>query len=271
MTGPRFERLVEIMRQLRGPEGCPWDREQDLKSLQPMLIEEVYEVVDAVDMGDFEGLKEELGDLLLHVVFHAELGREQGRFDIDDVLETIAEKLVRRHPHVFGDDTVSDSSEVLDSWEAIKKREKALNRTRKTDSVLDGIPTRLPALNEAHKISSRVARQGFDWPDLEGVLGKLAEEIAELGEATRIEDAASRKREAEAEIGDILFVVVNLARHLGVDSEVALNRSNRKFRGRYRYIEDALARSGRTPEDATPEEMECLWQEAKAHSLADEA
>jgi MazG family protein len=266
MTGPRFERLVRIMRDLRGPEGCPWDRQQDLRSLQPMLIEELYEVVEAVDTEDYPGLAEELGDLLLHIVFHAELGRETGAFDIDTVLDGICEKLVRRHPHVFGDEAAGDADQALANWEAIKRREKqdsgappAVNA-----SLLDGIPSRLPALSEAHKISERVARQGFDWPDLAGVLGKLEEETRELSEAASIEDEATRRDAAEAEIGDMLFVVVNIARHLGLDSEAALKRSNRKFRERFRHIETVLGRSGRTPADAAPGELESLWQQAKA-------
>lgn len=266
MTGPAFERLVRIMRDLRGPDGCPWDKEQDLASLQPMLIEEVYEVVEAVDAGNLEALAEELGDLLLHVVFHAELGREMGAFDIDTVIEGISEKLIRRHPHVFGDETAKDAGEVLTHWEAIKKKEKQGGEGEEADrdaSILDGIPPRLPALNEAHKISGRVARVGFDWPGVDGVLEKLEEETAELTSALAMEDPSRRKAGAEEEIGDVLFVVVNIARHLGIDSERALKQANRKFRSRFGYVEAALARSGRTPADARSDEMEALWQEAK--------
>ena len=268
MTGPRFERLVGIMKELLGPEGCPWDREQDLKSLQPMLIEEVYEVVEAVDTGDYPGLAEELGDLLLHVVFHAELGREMGAFDIDTVIDGICDKLVRRHPHVFGDGAAGDAEQVLATWEAIKKQEKPDSRDGL--SVLDGIPPRLPALHEAHKISSRVARQGFDWPDVAGVLRKLREETGELEEALEIDDEAGRSDQAEAEIGDMLFVVVNIARHLGVDSESALKRANRKFRSRFRYVERALSMKGKALADSTLGEMESLWQDAKARTGTDE-
>lgn len=265
MTGPAFERLVRIMRELRGPEGCPWDKQQNLRSLQPMLIEEVYEVVEAVDTEDYQGLAEELGDVLLHVVFHAELGREIGAFDIDTVVEGIADKLVRRHPHVFGDQTAGDAGEGLEHWEAIKKQEKKTGPGHDPEgSILDGIPPRLPALHEAHKISERVARRGFDWPDLEGVLGKLTEETAELKDAAAIADPERRRREAESEIGDLLFVVVNLARHLDVDSERALKGANRRFRSRFAHIEAALSSSGRRVEDATLQEMEALWQEAKA-------
>lgn len=269
-TGERFERLVALMRRLRGPSGCPWDREQDFQSLQPMLIEEVYEVVEAVDEDDLPGLAGELGDLLLHVVFHAEIGRELEAFDIDAVVAGISEKLIRRHPHVFGDAEAADSEAVLRNWGAIKQQERQ-EAGEGEESVLDGIPRRLPPLHEAHKISSRVARQGFDWESLEGVFEKLGEEIAELKGAAALEDGGERRRAAEEEIGDLLFVVVNLARHLDVDSEAALRRSNRKFRSRYRHLEVRLARDGRTPLDATPEEMEALWQEAKAGGGNDEA
>jgi MazG family protein len=227
-----------------------------------MLIEEVYDVVEAVDDGDMSGLAGELGDLLLHVVFHAELGSEQDAFDIDGVIAGISEKLIRRHPHVFGDGEAADPEEVVRNWEAIKQKERADAGVAET-SVLDGIPRRLPPLHEAHTISSRVARQGFDWPDLEGVFEKLAEEIVELRAAAGVADPDRRREEAEEEIGDLLFVVVNLARHLGVDSEAALRRSNRKFRRRFGHVEASLAREGRTPLDSTPEEMESLWQDAK--------
>lgn len=263
MAGERFAQLVEIMKTLRGPEGCPWDREQDLRSLQPMLIEEVYEVVEAVDNQNFPGLAEELGDLLLHIVFHAELGRELDQFDIDDVVNAICEKLVRRHPHVFGEHRAEHPSDALETWEAMKKREKERSGAADT-SVLDGIPPRLPALHEAHKISERVARQGFDWKRVDDVLEKLAEETQELREASGIEDPAVRADEIEGEIGDMLFVLVNVARHLGVDSESALKRSNRKFRQRFRHIEQALRRRGRPLLDASAEELEALWGEAKA-------
>jgi len=267
MTGAAFERLVDIMRTLRGPQGCPWDRQQDLKSLQPMLIEEVYEVVEAVDNGDLPALSEELGDLLLHIVFHAEIGREQEAFDIDAVLAGICDKLIRRHPHVFGEATARDAGEVLENWEAIKKREKVADPEDGDGegSVLDGIPPRLPALYEAHKISARVARRGFDWDGVEAVLTKLAEETAELRMAVAIDDPDTRSREVEEELGDMLFVVVNIARHLGVDSEAALKRSNRKFTRRFRHMEEALARSGRSLEESNSGELETLWQSAKAN------
>ena len=267
-SGARFERLVEIMAALREPGGCPWDREQDLDTLKPMLIEEAYEVVDAVENRDYDGLAEELGDLLLHVVFHARLCEEDGRFGIGDVVDGVCEKLIRRHPHVFGDEDASDADQVLASWEAIKKREKQEKKERLgadsgAGSILDGIPPTLPVLLRAHKISSRAVRAGFDWPDIEVVFDKLQEEIAELREAMARLDADGSPEEIEGEIGDAFFVLVNIARFLGVDSESALRRSNRKFERRFRYVENALAERGRTVDEATLDEMEAMWLEAK--------
>ena len=185
MTGTKFEKLVEIMSTLRGPNGCPWDKQQDFNTLKPMLVEEVYEVLEAVENNDFDGLSEELGDVLLHVVFHAQLGKETGRFDINTVIDKISDKLVRRHPHVFGGESASTPEEVIKNWEVIKAQEKAeklKNRTPHQRSLLEGIPSKLPAIHEAHQISARVARVGFDWPDIEGVFEKLQEEVSELKE-----------------------------------------------------------------------------------------
>src|SRR5947207_6162959 len=182
-TGEKFERLVEIMATLRGPNGCPWDKQQDFNSLKPMLVEEVYEVLEAVENGDFDGISEELGELLLHIVFHAYLGKEAGHFDINTVIDKISEKLVRRHPHVFGEESASTADEVIKNWEAIKAQEKAQKlKSRIPDqrSLLAGIPSKLPAIHEAHQLSSRAARVGFDWPDVEGIFEKLQEEVAEL-------------------------------------------------------------------------------------------
>src|SRR5438876_3636903 len=184
-TGEKFERLVEIMATLRGPNGCPWDKQQDFNSLKPMLVEEVYEVLEAIEHNDFDGLSEELGDLLLHVVFHAQLGKEAGQFDINTVVEKTSEKLVRRHPHVFGNESVSTAEEVIKNLETIKAEEKAQklqNRTPEQRSLLEGIPSKLPAIHEAHQISSRAARVGFDWPDVDGIFDKLQEEVRELRE-----------------------------------------------------------------------------------------
>src|SRR5215510_10410518 len=182
-SNARFDKLIEIMATLRGPNGCPWDRQQDFKSLKPMLVEEVYEVLEAIDDNDFDGLSEELGDLLLHVIFHAHLGMESGKFDIDNVLDKISDKLIRRHPHVFGNESASTAEEVIKNWEAIKAQEKAeklKSRTPEQRSLLEGIPSKLPAIHEAHQISSRAARVGFDWRDVEGIFDKLQEEVQEL-------------------------------------------------------------------------------------------
>src|ERR1043165_5932889 len=216
-TGPKFEKLVDIMTTLRGPNGCPWDKQQDFNSLKPMLVEEVYEVLEAVEHNDFEGLSEELGDLLLHVVFHAQLGKESGQFDINTVIEKISEKLVRRHPHVFGDETASSPEEVIKNWEAIKAQEKAAklkNRTPEQRSLLEGIPSKLPAIHEAHQISSRAARVGFDWPDIDGIFDKLQEEVRELKDVISGPAGDKRRERLEDEIGDILFVILNISRFL---------------------------------------------------------
>jgi len=270
-TGEKFERLVEIMATLRGPNGCPWDKQQDFNSLKPMLVEEVYEVLEAVENGDFDGISEELGDLLLHVVFHAYLGKEAGQFDINTVIDKISEKLVRRHPHVFGTESASTADEVIKNWEAIKAQEKAQklkNRTPEQRSLLEGIPSKLPAIHEAHQISSRAARVGFDWPDVEAIFDKLQEEVRELKEVISTADDESRRERLEDEIGDMLFVIVNIARYLKIDSESALKRANRKFKSRFQYMESELARQGKSLEQASLEEMEALWQKAKSETIS---
>lgn len=270
-TGERFEKLIEIMATLRGPNGCPWDKQQDFNSLKPMLVEEVYEVLEAVEDNDFESLAEELGDLLLHVVFHAQLGKEAGKFDIDTVLTGISEKLIRRHPHVFAEESASTPEEVIRNWEAIKAQEKARklkNRTPEQRSLLEGIPSKLPAIHEAHQISSRAARVGFDWPDLQGIFDKLQEEVAELQTAIAEDHDDQRRERLEDEIGDMLFVIVNIARYLKIDSESALKRANRKFKVRFQYMESELAKQGKTLEETSLDEMESLWQKAKSESRA---
>src|SRR5215831_18639884 len=242
-AGERFDKLVDIMTTLRGPNGCPWDKQQDFNSLKPMLVEEVYEVLEAVENNDFEGLSEELGDILLHVLFNAQLGKEAGKFDINTVIDQISAKLVRRHPHVFGDESASTSEEVIKNWEAIKAQEKAQklkNRTTEKQSLLEGIPSKLPAIHEAHQISSRAARVGFDWPSLEGIFDKLQEEVRELKEVLSTEGQETRRERLEDEIGDMLFVIVNIARYLKIDSESALKRANRKFKSRFRFMESEL-------------------------------
>jgi len=265
-----FEKLIEIMAVLRGPNGCPWDKQQDFNSLKPMLVEEVYEVLEAIENNDFDGLSEELGDLLLHVVFHAQLAKESGQFDINTVVEKISDKLVRRHPHVFGSESASTPEEVIKNWEAIKAQEKAeklKNRTPEQRSLLEGIPSKLPALHEAHQISSRAARVGFDWPDVEGVFDKLQEEVHELKEVISAQDGDAQRERLEDEIGDMLFCIVNIARYLKIDSESALKRANRKFKTRFRYMEAELAKQGKALEQTSLEEMEELWQEAKSKTI----
>src|SRR5881296_392757 len=269
-TGEKFEQLVKIMETLRGPNGCPWDKQQDFNSLKPMLVEEVYEVLEAIENTDFEGVSEELGDLLLHVIFHAQLGKEAGHFDINTVIDNISDKLVRRHPHVFGDESASTAEEVIKNWEAIKAREKAQklkSRTPDQRSLLEGIPSKLPAIHEAHQISSRAARVGFDWPDVEGIFDKLQEEVRELREVIAEGNDHRQRERLEDEIGDMLFVIVNIARYLKIDSEAALKRANRKFKARFRYMESELAKQGKTPEQASLEEMEVLWQKAKSEAI----
>src|SRR5499425_1245966 len=269
-TGPKFEKLVEIMTTLRGPNGCPWDKQQDFNSLKPMLVEEVYEVLEAVETEDYDGLSEELGDLLLHVLFNAQLAKEAGHFDINTVIQNISDKLVRRHPHVFGTESASTPEEVIKNWEAIKAQEKAKklkDRTPEQRSLLEGIPSKLPAIHEAHQISSRAARAGFDWPDVNGIFDKLQEEVRELKEVISSSGSEKKRDRLEDEIGDILFVIVNIARYLKIDSESALKRANRKFKTRFQFMEAELAKQGKTLEQTPLDEMEALWQKAKSESI----
>jgi MazG family protein len=266
MTGEKFEKLIEIMAKLRGPNGCPWDKQQDFNSLKPMMVEEVYEALEAIETNDFEGLSEELGDILLHVVFHAQLGKESGRFDINTVIQKISDKLVRRHPHVFGNESASTADEVIRNWEAIKAQEKAeklKSRTPQQRSLLEGIPSKLPAIHEAHQISSRAARVGFDWPDIDGIFDKLQEEVLELKEVIAGGGDDRQRERLEDEIGDMLFVIVNIARYLKIDSESALKRANRKFKSRFQHMETELSKMGKTPEQTSLEELETLWRKAK--------
>ena len=258
-----FGAFVDLIARLRGPGGCPWDREQTHESLKPMTIEEAYEVLEAIDRADDEHLAGELGDLLLQVVFHAQIAAEAGRFTIRDVIERVAAKMVRRHPHVFGGARAETPGEVLRNWEAIKQAEQAARGGAKAGaSMLDTVATGLPAVMEAFQMTTKVSRVGFDWPNVAAVLEKLDEEVAELREA--VAAGAADPRRAAEEVGDLLFAAVNVARLLGTDPESALKAANRKFRRRFAFIEEALSRSGRTPSDATLEEMEALWAEAKA-------
>jgi MazG family protein len=235
-----------------------------------MLVEEVYEVLEAIDNNDFDGLSEELGDLLLHVVFHAQLAKEVEQFDINTVIQKISDKLVRRHPHVFGDETASTPEEVIKNWETIKAQEKAeklQNRTPEQRSLLEGIPSKLPAIHEAHQISSRAARVGFDWPDIDGIFAKLQEEVRELQEVIGSGSQAPSDK-VEDEIGDMLFCIVNIARFLKVDSESALKRANRKFKSRFQFMERELAKQGKSLEQSSLDEMQALWQKAKTETIS---
>jgi MazG family protein len=291
-TGERFERAVAIMERLRAPGGCPWDREQTFDSIKPYTLEETYEVLEAIDNRDWKELTGELGDLLLQVLFYSQMAKEQGTFSIDEVLDGLSDKLVARHPHVFGDVEATTSSDVLRNWEAIKAQEKKkrlLARTEQpeelsdnTTSVLEGVSSRVPALLEASKLSSRAARVGFDWPNIDGLFEKLAEETEELREnlkefpapgpqpnatgvagSGRQEISADLRHRLEDEVGDLFFVLVNIARYLEVDPESALRKTNRKFKARFQWMEKQLANYGKGPHEVSMEELESLWQLAK--------
>jgi MazG family protein len=292
-TGERFERAVAIMERLRAPGGCPWDREQTFDSIKPYTLEEAYEVVEAIDNRDWDELTGELGDLLLQVLFYAEMAKEQGTFSIDDVLDRLSGKLVDRHPHVFGDVKADTSTEVKRNWEALKVEERKKRQGRDKSgavagsesgdgSILAGISSKMPSLLEASKISSRAAQVGFDWPNVEGLFEKLHEEADELkeeldeypppGPRPQGRGVAGSGREViaeglqtrlEEEVGDLFFVVVNIARYLSVDPESALRKTNRKFRRRFQWMEARLREAGKSPEQAGMEELETLWQQAK--------
>jgi len=255
-------RLLGIMASLRDPErGCPWDKEQTFRTIAPYTVEEAYEVADAIERGDFAELREELGDLLFQVVFYAQMGRERGLFDFDAIAADISDKMERRHPHVFGDATVKDSAEQTRAWEDHKAAERGAKTQIREPSALDGVPLALPALARAEKLQKRAARVGFDWPQGHQVLDKIEEEIGELRAEMR-KSPGGGSQTAE-EIGDLLFALVNLARHLGHDPEQALRDANAKFERRFRFIEQALAKSGTTPGEAGLDEMEKLWQQSK--------
>ncbi len=252
--GERLPELVDIMRRLLAPDGCPWDREQTLASLRPYVIEEAHEVVDAIDGGDLNHLREELGDLLLQIVFQSALvEQDSGRFGVDDVIVGICEKLVRRHPHVFGEERAADSQAVLARWEELKAKEKAGR------GVLDGVPRAMPALLRALRVGEKAAHLGLDWPDPSGPRAKLDEELAELDRAL-----AARDREAiESELGDVLFAAVSVARKHGVDPEAALRRTLDVFGARVREVERVLSSRGLAADALTPDELDVLWREAK--------
>jgi MazG family protein len=256
--GGRFQKLVDIMARLRGPNGCPWDREQTFDTIKPYTLEETYEVLDAIDRRDWKALAEELGDFLLQAVFYAQMASEQDLFRIEDALDAINSKLVRRHPHVFGDESARSAEDVKRIWGEVKAAEKKASGGE-DNGLLAPVPRSLPALVEAQQIASRAAGVGFDWDNPEQVLAKLHEELAEFDAARR----RAARQELESELGDMLFVLVNLARFVKVDPEQALRKTNAKFRHRFGYIERKLAERGKKLEDSNLEEMEELWQEAK--------
>jgi ATP diphosphatase len=290
-TGERFERAVQIMARLRAPGGCPWDREQTFDTIKPYTLEETYEVLEAIDNRDWDELTGELGDLLLQVLFYSEMAQEERHFSIDDVLDRLAKKLVDRHPHVFGEVKADTSAEVLRNWEALKAEEKkkrleaggGKKAAQKDDagSVLAGVSGAMPALLEAHKLSSRAARVGFDWPEIEGLFAKLEEETVELreelkklpvkasGEGRGIAGSgkpqipAEHRERIEDEVGDLFFVLVNVARYLALDPESALKKTNRKFKRRFQWMEERLRDRGKGPDQVGMEELEELWQRAK--------
>jgi MazG family protein len=284
-TGERFERAVEIMARLRAPGGCPWDREQTFDTIKRYTVEETYEVLEAIDKRDWDELTGELGDLLLQVLFYAQMAKEQGSFSIDEVLDRLSQKLTDRHPHVFGDVKAETSFEVLRNWEALKAEERKKRTGEQSNgdspkSALEGVSSAMPALLEAHKLSSRASHVGFDWANIQGLFGKLHEETGELQEHLQkvpipgprkhgIAGAEGQKipndlrEKLENEVGDLFFVLVNIARFLSLDSESALKRTNRKFRRRFQWMEAKLQAAGRTPQQSTMDEMESLWQQSK--------
>lgn len=295
-TGEKFEKAAAIMARLRAPGGCPWDREQTFDTIKRYTLEETYEVLEAIDNRDWPELTSELGDLLLQVLFYSEMAKEEGRFSIDDVLDALSNKLIARHPHVFGDVKAEDAHQVLKNWEAFKAEEKRKKRQQATgnrpqqknedsqvasqdseeETLLGSVSSKMPALIEAHKISSKAAHVGFDWPQIEGLFEKLTEETGELQEHIRElpQDALKSgnnsripeelRARIEDEVGDLFFVLVNIARYLAVDAESALRKTNRKFRRRFGWMEEQLRKQGRRLEQSNLEEMESLWQQAKA-------
>jgi tetrapyrrole methylase family protein/MazG family protein len=258
-AGRLFARFVELIARLRAPGGCPWDREQTHESVKPMTIEEAYEVAHAIDEKDDQELAGELGDLLLQVVFHANIAEERGAFRLAEIVERVTDKMVRRHPHVFGNDDASTAGAVLRSWEAIKAKERE-EKGKDDESMLDSVHRGLPAVMEAFQVTTKVSRVGFDWKEAAGAIGKLDEESHELKAAIAAEAGHDAVYE---EVGDLLFAAVNVARLAGVDPESALKAANRKFRRRFGEVEKRLREDGRKPADSTIEEMDRLWDEAK--------
>ena len=259
-SGEQFDALVRIMERLRADNGCPWDREQTRETLKPFLIEVAYEVVEAIDEGDPKHLMEELGDLLFQVVFHAQVAAERREFTIGQVLAETADKMVRRHPHVFGDGTASTTREVLEQWEELKREERNAVAALPS-SALDGVPRELPGLLRAQRLQDKASRVGFDWPEISGAMAKVEEELGELKEAI----GSAVPEAVEEELGDVLFSLVNLARFLNLSAEDALRRSVARFATRFQHMEEAVQRDGRRLKEMSIEEMDRLWEEAKSH------
>jgi ATP diphosphatase len=268
--GAAVERLVQVMRRLRAPDGCPWDKEQDLRSLRPYLVEETYEVLDEMDRvadgGPWRPLAEELGDLLFQIVFHAQLATEKGEFNLADVANAIAEKLERRHPHVFGQERVEGAEQVLQNWAKLKADERKA-KTGRVGSVLDGVPSGAPALQRAERLTEKASRVGFDWPDVSGVRAKVDEELKELDEAIASKDRAA----IEHELGDVLFALANVGRKLNSPPEDALRGTNKRFTARFHRVEAKLEAAGIPFGEASLEQMDAFWDEAKAEEKAAKA
>ena len=254
-----LKKLMDIVATLRGPNGCPWDKEQTYKDINPYLLEEAHEIVEAIDKNDFQGLKEELGDLLVHILFHCQMATEDGKFDIAEVMQNASDKLIRRHPHVFGDDKASTIQEVLVNWEKIKQEE----NKHKRESILEGIPKTIPALIKALRLGEKSSRVGFDWPDRNGIMLKLNEELEELKEALQAKDPANIERE----YGDLLFTMANLGRFLKLDPESSLRKASDTFTTRFQWIEKKAKQNGETLQNLTPKKWDELWNEAKAFFL----
>jgi len=267
-----IDRLLQIMKRLRDPDGgCPWDLQQNFRSIAPYTIEEAYEVADAIERDDLKDLRDELGDLLFQVVFHSQMAQDQGAFTFDDVVEGICDKMERRHPHVFGsaaqEMAIADAAEQTVAWEELKRRERAASAAAsdKPAGVLTNVPVSLPALTRANKLGKRAAQVGFEWPDVSGALDKVREEIDELG--VEIARGTVDKAAAEHEVGDVLFSVVNICRYLELDPERALRDTNRRFERRFGYVETKLREQGKSPDQATLEQMDVLWEEGKRQGL----
>ncbi|MEO8360389.1 MAG: nucleoside triphosphate pyrophosphohydrolase [Vicinamibacteria bacterium] len=256
-----FEHFVSIIDRLRSDGGCPWDREQTHQTLRQSTLEEAYEVVHAIETGDATNLKEELGDVLLHVVFHSDIAMRANEFTINDVIASVTDKMIRRHPHIFGTAEAETSEAVLKNWEELKRQERAAKGVEHA-SLLDAVHRNTPAVMEAQALSEKAAKVGFDWNKPEDVRGKIEEELNEIS-AAMLEPADRRQARLEDEMGDLLFAVINLGRKLGVDAETALRGTNRKFRSRFAFVEEGLRKEGKTPKESTLDEMEALWQAAK--------